>query len=58
MFSPAEAPRHVGQDERDAAAFCYVHAENKASNALMRKVGMRRSDWEVWWTRIRLPLEA
>lgn len=58
MFSPAEAPQHVNQDDRDAAAFCYVHAENAASNALMRKVGMRKSDWEVWWARVKLPLKA
>ncbi|BGP34086.1 hypothetical protein JCM10296v2_005901 [Rhodotorula toruloides] len=58
MFSPAEAPQHVKQNDRDAAAFCYVHAANAASNALMRKVGMRKSDWEVWWARVKLPLDA
>ncbi|GAA5922112.1 hypothetical protein JCM3775_003495 [Rhodotorula graminis] len=43
---------------RDAPVFCYVHRENEASNALMRRAGMRiaRDGAEVWWARVRLPL--
>jgi len=58
--SPAgtDAKDVVPSPTRDAPVFCYVHRENAASNALMRRAGMRiaRDGAEVWWARVQLPL--
>ncbi|GAA5843086.1 hypothetical protein JCM9279_001857 [Rhodotorula babjevae] len=45
---------------RDAPVFCYVHRENAASNALMRRAGLRlaRGGAEVFWARVQLPLRG
>ncbi|BGP57114.1 hypothetical protein JCM8202v2_004754 [Rhodotorula sphaerocarpa] len=53
------ARAHAMRD-RDGAeyVFSYVHRENGESNALMRRVGMRKSAYEVWWARVKLPLAA
>ncbi|BGP42251.1 hypothetical protein JCM10450v2_006343 [Rhodotorula kratochvilovae] len=58
LLARARAMREDDDAERDAPVFCYVHKENAASNALMRRAGMQVSAWEVWWCRVRLPLEA
>ncbi|GAA5894530.1 hypothetical protein JCM6882_004843 [Rhodosporidiobolus microsporus] len=37
-------------------AFCYVSPQNEKSQALMRRLGMKRTEWAVSWAVVELPL--
>ncbi|GAA5954922.1 hypothetical protein JCM8115_005570 [Rhodotorula mucilaginosa] len=50
---------HIGGGaEGSGYVFSYVHRENESSNALMRRCGMDKSEYEVWWARVKLPLSS
>ncbi|GAA5986161.1 hypothetical protein JCM10908_006437 [Rhodotorula pacifica] len=47
-----------GKGEGSGYVYAYVHKENESSNALMRRCGMRKSGYEVWWARVKLPMST
>ena len=47
-----------GSGSGSGYVFAYVHRENESSNALMRRCGMEKSGYEVWWARVKLPLSC
>lgn len=50
---------HIGGGaEGSGYVYAYVHRENESSNALMRRCGMDKSEYEVWWARVKLPLSS
>ncbi|GAA6000570.1 uncharacterized protein JCM10292_000490 [Rhodotorula paludigena] len=54
-------PCHEDDGDRNPGAggygFCYVHKENEPSRRLMQRVGMSEQEGEVWWCRVKLPIE-
>lgn len=50
--------KRSGSGSGSGYVFAYVHKENESSNALMRRCGMDKSGYEVWWARVKLPLSS
>ncbi|BGP18608.1 hypothetical protein JCM10213_004241 [Rhodosporidiobolus nylandii] len=56
MRAMAVTPPLVGGEEAARFAYCYVSPTNEKSRALMRKIGMKCSEWGVSWAVVELPL--
>ncbi|GAA5823212.1 hypothetical protein JCM11251_007526 [Rhodosporidiobolus azoricus] len=43
-------------EELDRYAYCYVSPDNEKSRALMRRIGMKKTEWYVYWAVVQVPL--
>ncbi|GAA6029147.1 hypothetical protein JCM8097_001622 [Rhodosporidiobolus ruineniae] len=55
--SASSAGEDEAGEEEQRFAYCYVSPANEKSRALMRRIGMRMTEWCVSWAVVQLPLE-